>query len=60
MCYYILKTKMAAKFSDSVTAELDALYKKGMVGIGAKYEGMMEMARLAKNGAYYFSNSSKL
>ena len=35
---------MASRFSDTITAELDALYKKGMVGIGSKYEGLIEMA----------------
>ena len=35
---------MAAKFLDDVKAQLETYYAKGMVGIGQKYESMIELA----------------
>ena len=43
-----MEMNIAAKplgFSEAVSAELNALYATGMVGIGLKYEGLIEIAK---------------
>ena len=36
---------MAKVFDEAVVAELNALYKNGMVGVGAQYEALIDFAK---------------